>query len=207
MQQRGEAVRRQMDQKVFGIGFHKTGTKSLAKALRVLGYEVTGPNNFKDRDIAETYHDVTRDLSAQFDAFQDNPWPLVYREMDRQWPEAKFILTVRESGAWYASQLEHFKGGTTPVRELVYGPGQGDPRGNEAHFVQRIELHNLAVRTYFQDRPGKLLEMNITEGDGWEALCGFLGHPVPDRAFPHRNRTQRRKRLARLKAKRAKAAE
>ncbi len=196
-----------MDLKVFGIGFHKTGTKSLAKALRVLGFTVTGPNNFRDRDIAGTYRDIARSLSAEFDAFQDNPWPLVYREMDRQWPDAKFILTVRDGPAWYASQLEHFRGGTTPMRELVYGPGFGDPRGNEAHYLQRIEMHNLAVRTYFQDRPGKLLEMNITEGDGWDMLCDFLDRPVPERAFPHRNRSQRRKRLARLRAKRAKAGE
>ena len=192
-----------MTLKVFGIGFHKTGTKSLAKALRVLGFTVTGPNNFKDRDIAETYHSLTRELSKQFDAFQDNPWPLVYREMDLQWPEAKFILTVREARAWYESQLSHFQGGTTPMRELVYGAGLGDPRGNEAHHLRRLEMHNMAVRTYFQDRPGKLLEMDITQGDGWDKLCAFLDRPVPDRAFPQRNTSQRRKRLARLRAKRA----
>lgn len=196
-----------MHQKVFGIGFHKTGTKSLAKALRILGYRVTGPNNFKDPDIGQTYLQVTRTLSAQFDAFQDNPWPLVYREMDLHWPEARFVLTLRDGESWYASQLEHFKGGTTPMRELVYGPGLGDPRGNKHHFITRMEMHNMAVRTYFQGRPGKLLEMRITNGDGWETLCPFLDRPVPDRGFPHRNRNQRRKRLARLKAKRAKAAE
>lgn len=85
-----------MHQKVFGIGFHKTGTKSLAKALCILGYRVTGPNNFKDPDIGQTYLQVTRTISAQFDAFQDNPWPLVYREMDLHWPEARFVLTLRD---------------------------------------------------------------------------------------------------------------
>jgi hypothetical protein len=33
-----------MKTKVFGIGFHKTATTSLAKALSYLGYRVTGPN-------------------------------------------------------------------------------------------------------------------------------------------------------------------
>jgi hypothetical protein len=27
--------------------------------------------------------------------------------------------------------------------------------------------------------------MDITAGDGWEKLCGFLGMPVPDAPFPH----------------------
>ena len=30
--------------KIFCIGFHKTGTKSLGLALGILGYKVTGPN-------------------------------------------------------------------------------------------------------------------------------------------------------------------
>lgn len=192
-----------MKTKVFGIGFHKTGTKSLAAALARMGFSVTGPNNFRDPDIASTYREVTADLSRQYDAFQDNPWPLVYREMDRQWPEARFILTVRDSAQWFESQLQHFKGGSTPMRELVYGPGFGDPRGHREHYIQRVEMHNLAVRTYFQDRPGKLLEMNIVGGDGWDKLCGFLGVPVPDRPFPHKNHARRRARLARLRARRA----
>ena len=27
-------------------------------------------------------------------------------------------------------------------------------------------------------------------GDGWRSLCEFLGHDVPDRAFPHENRAR-----------------
>ncbi len=33
-----------MKTKVFCIGFHKTGTSSLAVALKTFGYRVTGPN-------------------------------------------------------------------------------------------------------------------------------------------------------------------
>ncbi len=186
--------------KIFGIGFHKTGTKSLATALVRMGFTVTGPNNFRDPDIAQTYLSLTRRLSERFDAFQDNPWPLVYQEMDAQWPQARFILTLRDSSDWYRSQLAHFQGATTPMRELLYGPGMGDPRGKEAHYIARLEAHNQAVRSYFQDRPGKLLEMDITQGDGWAPLCDFLGREVPARPFPHKNPAKRRARLARLQA-------
>ena len=45
------------------------------------------------------------------------------------------------------------------------------------------------VRRFFEDKPNdRFLEMGITGGDGWEPLCSFLGHEVPDRSFPHRNR-------------------
>ncbi|MEX0285789.1 MAG: sulfotransferase family protein [Paracoccaceae bacterium] len=195
-----------MNVKVFGIGFQKTGTKSLAPALARRGFRVTGPNGFRDPDIATRYPEITARLSRRYDAFQDNPWPLVYREMDQLWPEARFILTVRDTDSWLASVLDHFGTTTSPMRDLIYGPGMGAPKGNEAHFVARMETHNLAVRTYFQNRPGKLLEMDLGAGDGWEKLCPFLNRPMPDKPFPHKNTAQRRKRLARIKAAEAQSA-
>ncbi|WP_260583193.1 sulfotransferase family protein [Sphingopyxis sp. PET50] len=183
--------------KVFGIGFHKTGTTSLASALSVLGYRVTGPNDVSEPDIGETYLARTRALSEQFDAFQDNPWPLVYREMDAQWPDAKFILTLRDPASWIASQTGHFAHVSTPMREHIYGIGRGAPIGNEDHYVAVMEAHNAAVRDYFSDRPGKLLEMNLLAGDEWEKLCAFLDHPVPAVPFPHSNPAGGRRPLAR----------
>jgi len=43
--------------KIFGISFHKTGTKSLARALSSLGYSVTGPNGTRDPEIATQVFD------------------------------------------------------------------------------------------------------------------------------------------------------
>ena len=95
-----------MAQKIFGIGFHKTGTTSLGEALKVLGYNVTGPNWINQGNIGRTHLARCRALSHDFDAFQDNPWPLVYREMDAMWPDAKFILTMRDSQKWIESQTK-----------------------------------------------------------------------------------------------------
>ncbi|MBN2905500.1 MAG: sulfotransferase [Rhodobacteraceae bacterium] len=173
--------------KVFGIGFHKTGTSSLKRALRRLGYRVTGPDHNHDPDIAQTYLDHARALSQRFDAFQDNPWPLVFREMDEMWPDAKFILTVRDPQSWIASQLRFFGDQGTPMRELIYGQGRGSPVGNEAHYIATMQSHEAAVRAYFADRPGKLLVFDIVGGAGWEPLCDFLGERVPRQPFPHAN--------------------
>ena len=68
--------------KVFCIGFHKTGTKSLARALEILGYRVTGPNGTRDPRIAERALPMALDIAARFDAFNDNPWPILFRELD-----------------------------------------------------------------------------------------------------------------------------
>ncbi|TCM82643.1 sulfotransferase family protein [Rhodovulum steppense] len=184
-------MRRRRD-KVFGIGFHKTATSSLKRALRQLGYRVTGPNHNHDQDIAWTFLDHARALSTRYDAFQDNPWPLVFREMDDMWPEAKFILTVRDPEGWIASQLRYFGEESTPMRELIYGPGRGSPLGNEAHYIATMQRHEAAVRAHFADRPGKLLVLDIVGGAGWDPLCAFLGVPVPRHTFPHANKAASR---------------
>ncbi|MEM6598284.1 MAG: sulfotransferase, partial [Cyanobacteria bacterium P01_C01_bin.69] len=55
-------------------------------------------------------------------------------------------------------------------------------------FIDAYHRYHADVRRYFKDRPNDLLEMNIVEGEGWEKLCPFLEMPVPEAAFPHRNK-------------------
>lgn len=65
--------------KIFGLGFQKTGTKSLGAALDILGYRVCGPVGAKDPDIAKNVRPLIHSLVPLYDAFQDNPWPLYLR--------------------------------------------------------------------------------------------------------------------------------
>lgn len=175
-----------MKPKVFCIGFHKTGTTSLAEALRILAYRVTGPNGVKDPDIARNVQAMADALTQQFDAFQDNPWPLLYRRMDEKFPGSKFILTRRDTDAWIKSQVRHFGRRETPMRRWIYGVGC--PEGNEDTYVRRYETHNTEVLAYFKDRPGDLLVMDLSKNDGWEKLCPFLGAEIPQVPFPHANK-------------------
>lgn len=171
--------------KIFGIGFHKTGTKSLAQALMHLGYSVTGPNGVHDPDIGARVFDYVDDLTPRFDAFQDNPWPVVFRELDERFPGSKFILTIRDPVAWIQSVVDHFGQHDTPMRSWIYGVGH--PQGHEETYLRRYQQHNQDVQAHFRDRPADLLVMNITAGDGWEKLCPYLGRPVPAGVFPHAN--------------------
>ena len=47
-----------------------------------------------------------------------------------------------------------------------------------------VKRHNKMVKYYFKDRPGDLLVMDITNGDGWELLCKFLKKPIPNKKVP-----------------------
>jgi sulfotransferase family protein len=179
--------------KVFGIGFHKTGTKSLGEALRTLGYRVTGPNGTGDPKISQNVYAIVDRLAPRYDAFQDNPWPVVFKYADEKYPGSKFILTLRPEDEWLQSVVRHFGTDRTPMREWIYG--YGAPRGNEGVYVERYQRHNREVLEYFQKRPNDLLVLNLTRGEGWPELCRFLDLTEPQCPFPHANDAQARERM------------
>ncbi|HET6806880.1 MAG TPA: sulfotransferase [Frateuria sp.] len=175
-----------MTAKVFCIGFHKTGTTSLAVALQTLGYRVTGPNGVQDPDIATNVHRMAYELVEKYDAFQDNPWPIIYKDLDQRYPGSKFIFTVRETQSWINSQVKHFGTRETAMRKWIYGVGC--PQGNEAIYTRVFDQHNREVLEHFRGRPDDLLVLDLPKGDGWDKLCPFLGKPVPGIPFPHANK-------------------
>jgi Sulfotransferase domain len=189
--------------KVFGIGFQKTGTSSLTEALEILGYRtnhgvfINNPENRRSLWIEppltnETVAAQVLPLVAQYDALTDNPWPLLYRELDCNCPGTKFILTIRDPQSWIASLVQHFGDRESDVLEWIYGCRS--VRGNEARCIAAYDTHNAAVRAYFADRPGALLQLDIEENPGWTELCAFLSKPIPARPFPHANKATERAR-------------
>jgi len=172
--------------KVFGIGFHKTGTTSLGRALEILGYRVCGPVHTRNSQIQKEVYDIAFNLTPHYDAFQDNPWPIIYNELDIAYPGSKFILTVRPANKWIQSVTNHFGATDTPMRQWIYGVGH--PVGNEGIYLDRYQNHIRAVKSYFKYRPGDVLVLNITGGEGWQKLCPFLEKPIPSVDFPHANK-------------------
>jgi hypothetical protein len=190
--------------KIFCIGFHKTGTTSLKAALQVLGYSIKGPSGRGNADLAANVESIARRLVPKYDAFQDNPWPIIFPFLDREFPGSKFILTLRDSDQWIGSIVDHFGKKETKMRAWIYGPAHADPSGNEAVYVARYERHNREVIEYFKDRPGDLLVLDLSAGEAWPRICGFLGDPVPDVPFPWRNSKQLREVRTEKRAKRRK---
>ncbi len=198
--------------KIFGVGFQKTGTSSLNEALAVLGYRACGGlrlNHPKGVYIEppftnEKVMEVARPRVAEGDAHNDNPWPLLYRELDAEYPGSKFILTVRDIDDWTDSVVRHFGDRQSDLMQWIYGVPKA--LGNENRFRETYTAHNSAVRAYFANRPNDLLEMDIEKGEGWETLCRFLGNPIPASAFPHSNRAEDRERKQRSPIRRLKNA-
>ena len=173
--------------KIFGIGFHKTGSTTLETALITLGYDTVGKKDHLFEDLQNNRWAPVDEVVQQHDAFRDMPWPLFYDKLDDHYPGSKYILTVRDSRQWLASCVNHYKDKGHAEFAHIYGTGNQFPLGNEDVWMERYLSHNRAVREYFRDRPEDFLEVDWEKGSGWNELCTFLDQPRPDRPFPHAN--------------------
>ena len=184
--------------KVFCIGFQKTGTTSLYAALTTLGYRTAAVvgRDFSAEQLTAEGAALCIETMKTHDAAQDMPWPLFFRELDAAFPGSKFILTVRDKDRWFASIEGHFGANADEMQAFIYGRDASAPAGNKERYVDVCARHERDVCAYFQDRSSDLLVMDLERGDGWSALCEFLGVAVPEEPFPVKNRSGERKTLS-----------
>ncbi len=176
--------------KVFGIGLNKTGTTTLGQCGRILGLRCTSCN----RTLLEDFRlrsDLSRIISVveANDLFEDWPWPLLYRELDRLFPGCKFILTVRADETRWLKSISQHSLRTNPFkhcRKLAYGFSY--PFRHEQAYLDFYRTHNQNVREYFADREEDFLEVCWENGYGFGKLCTFLGLPDPGVPVPHANK-------------------
>lgn len=186
--------------KVFCIGFQKTGTTSLSFALEQLGYRVSSvyDQRVPIAKLKATYVERGLERAKDYDAVQDMPWPLIFRELDEAFPGSKFILSMRDTDKWWNSIVSHFGANPAPLQQLTYGEDFAAPAGNEARYREVYENHNRDVLAYFADRPDDLLEFWLERGHGWNELGAFLGlDEIPDGEFVRANTSGQRATLYR----------
>jgi hypothetical protein len=201
-------------EKIFCIGMNKTGTTSLAGALKGLGY------NVGDQPTAELLlpYYLKRDFKPIIDyafgadAFQDAPfsYPFTFMALDQAFPNAKFILSVRDSpDQWYRSLVTFhgkiFAEGRVPVKEDLQRatyryPGfvwdalhnifntPEDDIYNKAIMVAQYENHNYWARDYFRMKDN-FVELNLSQDGAYLKMCAFLGRQPADTGFPWLNKT------------------
>ena len=183
--------------KVFEIGLPKTGTTSLGKAFKILGYdhqgichdshaiayggsEDCGPNTLPTGEGLEK----VLAMIEEHEAFEDGPWHNIdFRVLDERFPNSKFIWLERDDESWYRSFKYFF--GTTHKRAWY------SKRPDQDYWIAMKQRRFADIKEYFKDRPEDLLVLTLGKGEGWPELCTFLGKPVPNVDFPSANRTKR----------------
>ena len=162
--------------KVFGIGLAKTGTTSLNEAFALLGLRTKG-----------CPYDV--ESIRRYDAATDGIVADQFEDLDRIFPDSKFIYTIRNRDPWlesyrrYSGRKDSPMPGHAKLVQRLYGTLGFDPE----ILAKSYDAHDQRVRRYFVDRPRDLLIVDISEDGGWDELCAFLGKPVPEMPFPHSN--------------------
>ncbi len=182
-------------QRVFGIGFNKTGTTSLGRSLRILGIGPSAPPPASpERHVANRAlfdhgdYEPALQLAEPYRAFQDRPFNVweMYRKLDERYPGSRFVLTSRSPETWWRS-VDHWIHVAKPHIAKRYVEHLRVDDDSKTAMIDGYERYNQEVRNYFTGRTD-FLELDFERGDGWKPLCELLELPVPDEPVPHRNR-------------------
>jgi hypothetical protein len=163
------------NQKVIGIGLPKTGTTSLNDALEILG--VRSKHYSRPADI----------LDESWEAYTDNPMPLLAPWLIQHFPDAKFILTTRNEDAWVDSCMRWF-----PTSINLSDLAKMYRLFNWGGVFQDDPEKFLSVKRWYEGMilaspPKSLLVLPVEMKDKWTPLCKFLGVPRPSAEYPSSN--------------------
>eukprot|EP01083_Nonionella_stella_P089746 250517_1 len=181
--------------RVFEMGLPKTGTASLGTAFRMLGFKTAGwQGNLHDQWKATQNVSLVVEKSKKYEAFHDGPWHSIHPKIWMHvYPNAKFILLMRNETAWLNSMESHFSPrydvnniGDYLNYDWIY---DREKARNDA-IKMRHRQHNLVI-DFFKNDLSKLLIMNTSELD-WKPLCEFLNKKIPSKSFPVKNKSKRK---------------
>jgi hypothetical protein len=184
--------------KIFGIGFSQTGTQSLAHALTLLGFNViySPDDEVTLKELMAGNYNLS--ILKDFDGITDITVAPFYTQLDKLFPNSKFILTVRDKKSWLRSLAarwsvdsvldDSLSSNETNMqrRRLLRVATYGSYTFDEKRFAYAYDLHYEKVIEYFKNRLESLLVFNIYAGEGWEKLCSFLNQPILNQSFPFR---------------------
>ena len=191
--------------KVIGAGVGRTGTYSLKLAINQLGF---GPCHHME----EVLHNMPvhvplwsaavagkPDWSQIYDGYEsavDWPTACFFRELVKEYPSAKFVLTQRDPERWadsFGSTIYKLLAGRDQAPEEmrawldmandVIAKTGFPPNLDRDGLIEAFIAHNDAVKEAIP--ASQLLVFEVKQG--WEPLCKFLDAQIPVEAFPRTN--------------------
>ncbi len=202
--------------KIFVIGLGKTGTTTMDVLLREFGFRVG--NQRQGEKLLEHWYKrdfkPILDLTKTADAFQDVPFglPYTFEVLHAQYPNAKFILTLRDSAEQWADSLIRFhssifadgkrvptiedlknatyifKGRAYLANRWIYNTPEDDPYHRDS-LIRFYQNHEAQVRNYFRSIPDSLLVINVSTQSDFLSLTHFLEVKTNRTNFPWENKT------------------
>lgn len=204
-------------QKIFCIGRNKTGTTSLTRAFKDLGYVVgeqdVAEHLFEKYYLTGNYQPII-EYCKTAEVFQDVPFSFyeIIPHLDKAFPDSKFILTTRDTAEqWYQSFVKYYsktvgvEGRPATYEELdthhyvsktfrknfivnAHGTTKAAPFDKQK-LVSIYNQHNDFVKEYFESKPDKLLTLNIAKANEFGRLLKFLNRQSDKTDFSWENKT------------------
>lgn len=176
--------------KIFVIGLQRSGTTTMAAALNRMGFPCR-------QFPKELFDNIEDPILERYDAFSDNPLPIVYPALAERFPDSRFILTTRSEEGWLKSVEWVFRRGRIQfgwerdgTADSIHYTLYGTTRFDRARFRQHFQDYHTEVSRFMEKHPSRVLEFNLRAGQGWPELCSFLQAPIPEEPFPHLNSRQ-----------------
>ncbi len=208
-----------MSIQVIGAGMGRTGTLSLKHALEELGYQkchhmmevIQNPSQLPFwKEMHEKRNTDFEAMLKGYTAMVDFPGAMYYKEFMKQYPEAKIVLTVRDSEKWYKScretiykvpkgfdifmmklvgifkpQVKHMSSFFDYVTKVIWGNFFEGKFEDKPYAIKRFSDWTEEVKRVVP--ADRLLIFEVAQG--WQPLCEFLNKPIPSIPFPKVNDT------------------
>lgn len=158
-----------IDFKILGVGLTRTGSKSLAQALTMMGFSTV---HFPSRSEL---------FAGMHDAYVDTPVLAHLNELFDRYDNCKLIYTCRDYGNWIKSAYAFFQHPTNDkykleIRKKIYGNEQ--PTWKDLDIAYK-HFHNIFSQL------DDVLFLPVESKDKVRLLCEFL--EVPEMTVPLTN--------------------
>jgi hypothetical protein len=200
--------------KIFCIGLNKTGTTSISKAFEDLGFIIGNQRKAEKllrQIINKDYYELLKFCkSAQ--VFQDVPFSFfnVYKILHQNFPNAQFILTVRDSPEQWVNSITKFhsqkfsnnkiatadelknanyvwKGWIWEAMHFNFNISEEDPY-NKEFLMGKYNTFNAEVSEYFKNS-ANFLKINLSDEAAYQTFTNFINVKSPYTDFPWENKT------------------
>ncbi|WP_375577902.1 sulfotransferase [Marivirga tractuosa] len=202
-------------QKYFCIGLNKTGTTSLKRAFQDLGFKVGNQRKAERllKDIINRNYNTFLNYCDTAEVFQDVPFSFfdIYKVLFEKYPDAKFILTIRDSPEQWVNSITKFHakkfsnncvataeelkraeyvwpGWMWEAMKYNFDVSEQDPYNRE-NLQERYIKYNREAKEFFSTSD-HFIELNLSQKESYQKFTNFIGVDSPYLDFPWENKTE-----------------
>lgn len=172
-----------MYNKIFCVGLHKTGTTTIDEIFKTFGIKSTHSTAWSKKPLP-------KETLRKYTAFSDGGGHFWYeslefgsnheiRELDRYYPDSKFILTFRSMQPWLRSKLLHagWRSSTNfeePPSQLFHEDWEVKSHSALNGWIYNRYMYHKKVEEYFKDNNNMLCIDITSDKDIVYKLKNFL---------------------------------